>query len=118
MEYENETCEGCTLFRGNGRSCTGSPTVPAGDDRVFRNGAICDDFAPSLDCRDVRASERTAGALVRLADRFTPVVTPSMAETAVHAVEAWLDYNTGRADSNGFHHALAEYGRAKDAAGK
>jgi hypothetical protein len=74
----------------------------------------CDKFTPSLLCRNTRASERTAAALERLADRFAPEATLSMTELAVRAVEAWLDYNAGRSSSAPFSACIDAYGRAKE----
>lgn len=80
-QYENETCEGCVMFRGKGRACAGNPVMPAGPDRIFRYSAICDDFAPSVECRKVRALEEVAGSLlwigyVQGGGRHPPVETP------------------------------------------
>ncbi len=65
-DYENETCEGCVMMSdanegewdcchptGSGRYCV-SPH--ASDDQ-------CDGFAPSLQCRQVRALERIAAKI-------------------------------------------------------
>jgi hypothetical protein len=61
MSYENETCEGC-VWRGetrrpSGVSCGGCTRCEDSDHD------LPDHFAPSLECRKVRALERLASCV-------------------------------------------------------
>jgi hypothetical protein len=107
MRYENETCESCFLFVSQDGSCALRKSA------TFRRGfqEACKEIVYTLEARKV-------GAMERLADRFAPEVFPSMTDAAVRAAEAWIDYDAGRAGSDGFQQALSEYRRAKREAGK
>jgi hypothetical protein len=63
MNYDNETCEGCVYLSMNGSYCL-NPASPPDDlscDRV-RPCDRCGLFAPSLECRKVRALESIAAS--------------------------------------------------------
>jgi hypothetical protein len=72
MDYENETCEGCVYFLGT--MCGGGNTVEkpysgASGTRTERADCwkgtdSCEHFAPSLECRKVRALEVIARRVV------------------------------------------------------
>lgn len=107
MSLDNETCEACVLFQGDGRSCAGHPSMPPGDDRVFRYSAICQDFSRSLLCRQVQSLER-------IASYFAPAQSLTVAQCAINAVEAWETYVSSRGPSSVFEEWVRKYRQCKD----